>query len=55
MAVVTIDPGLYIHERLGLSLLEFISFGCSMLVLLLDELADEIDLELFIVFTVSSI
>ena len=53
--VVTLSPGIYILERLGLSLLTFIYFGCSMLVLLSDELADEIDLDLFIVFTVSSV
>ena len=51
--VVTIAPGLDILERLGLSLLTFISFGCSMLLLLSDKLACEIDLDLFIVFTVS--
>ena len=53
--VVTLAPGLDILERLGLSLLTFIYFGCSMLVLLSDKLADEIDLDLFSVFTVSSV
>ena len=51
--VVTLAPGLYILELLGLSLLTFLSFGCYMLVLLSDKLACEIDLDLFIVFTVS--
>ena len=51
--VVTLAPGLDILERLGRSLLTFISFGCSMLVLLSDKLADEIYLDLFIVFTAS--
>ena len=50
--VVTLAPGLEILERLGLSLLTFISFVCSMLVLLSDKLADEIDLDIFVVFTV---
>ena len=45
--VITLAPGLDIIERLGLSLLTFIYFGCSMLVLLLDKLADEIDLDSF--------
>ena len=53
--VVTLAPGLDILERLGLSLLTFIYFGCSMLVLLSDKLADEIYLDLFIHFTVSSV
>ena len=51
--VVILAPCLYINETLGLSLLTFIYFGCSILVLLSDKLADEIDLDLFIVFTVS--
>ena len=46
--VVTLASGLDILERLGLSLLTFISFGCSILVLLSDKMADEIDLDLFI-------
>ena len=50
---ITLATGLDIIERLVLSLLMFISFGCSMLVLLSDKLADEIDLDLFIVLTVS--
>ena len=53
--VVTLAPGLDILERLGLSLLTFIYFGCYMFVLLLDKLADEIDLDLFIIFTLSSV
>ena len=51
--VVTLAPGLEILERLGLSLLTFISFGCYMLVLLSDKMDDKVDLDLFIVFTVS--
>ena len=47
--VVTLAPGLDILERLGLLILKFIYFGCSMLVLLSNKLADEIDLDLFIV------
>ena len=38
-----------ILETLGLSLLTFISFGCSILVILSDKLADEIDLIVFVV------
>ena len=53
--VVILDPGLDIIERLGLSLFTFISFGCSVLILLSDKLADEIDLYLFSVFTVYSV
>ena len=53
--VVTLSPGLDILEILGLSLLTFIYFGCYMLVLLLDKLAEEIDLDLFIFFNFSSI
>ena len=53
--LVTLAPGLDILERLGLSLLAFISFGCYVLVLLSDKLADEIYLDLFIHFTVSSV
>ena len=45
--VVTFAPGLDIIERLGLSLLTFISFGCSILVLLSDKMSDEIDLDFF--------
>ena len=44
-----------IPERLGLSFLISISFGFSVLVLLSEKLADEIELDLFIVFTVSSV
>ena len=44
-----IAPYLDILETLGLSLLTFISFGCSILVLLSDKLADEIDLIVFVV------
>ena len=51
--VVTLAPGLDILERLGLSLLTFISFGYSMLVLLSYKIADEIDIDLFSFFTVS--
>ena len=53
--VVTLAPGLEILDRLGLSLLTFISFGYSMLIILSDKLADEIDLDLFIYFTVYSV
>ena len=53
--VVIIVPGLYILERLGLSLLTFISFGWLMLILSSNKLAYEIYLELFSVFTVSSV
>ena len=53
--VFTLAPGLDILETLGWLLLTFIYFGCSMLVLLSDKLADEIDLDLFNVFTVSSV
>ena len=51
--VFTLDPGLDILEKLVLSLLTFISFGCSMLILLSDKLADETYLDLSSVFTVS--
>ena len=44
-----------ILERLGLSLLTLIYFGCYLLVLLSDKIADEIYLDLLIVFTVSSV
>ena len=54
-SVVSLDPGIDILEILGLSLLTSIYFGCSMFVLLWDKLADEIDLALFIYFTVSYI
>ena len=53
--VVTLSTGLDTLEILGLSLLTFICFGCSMSVLLSDKLANEIELDLFIVFTVSSV
>ena len=53
--VFTLAPGLDILKTLVWLLLTFIYFGCSMLVLLSDKLADEIDLDLFIVFTVSSV
>ena len=53
--VVTLSPGLDILERLGLSLLTFIYFGCSTLILLSDKMADEIDFDLFRFFTVSSV
>ena len=49
--VITLAPGLDIIEIFGLSLLTFISFGCSMFVLLSDKLADEIYPDLFIVKT----
>ena len=52
--VVIIAPGLDILERLWLSLLTFIYFGCYMLKLLWDKLADETYLDLFGVLTVSS-
>ena len=51
--LVILATGLDILERLGLSLLTFISFGCSMLILLSDKLADETYLDLSSVFTVS--
>ena len=41
--VVTLAPGLDPLERLGLSLLTFIYLGFSMLIILSDKLADEID------------
>ena len=53
--VDTLDPGIDIVERLGLSRLLFIYFGYSMLVLLSYKLSDGIDLNLFIFKTVSSI
>ena len=53
--VIIIATGLDILETLGPSLLTFIYFGCSMLILLSDELDDEIDLDLFSVFTVYSV
>ena len=53
--VVTLAPGLGILKIIGTSLITFISFGCSMLVLLSDKLDDEIYLDSFIVFTVSSV
>ena len=53
--VVALGPGVDTLKILGLSLLKFISFNCSMLLLLSENLADEIDLGLFIVFTVSSV
>ena len=53
--VVILAPGLDTLEILRLSLLKFIYFGCSMLVLLSDKLDDEIDLDLFSVFAVSSV
>ena len=37
---VVLAPGLDILKRLGLSLFMFIYFGCSMLILLSDKLAD---------------
>ena len=49
--VVILTPGLDIPEKIGLSLITFIYFGCSMLILLSDKLADEIDLDFFNVFT----
>ena len=49
--VNTLATCLDIVERLGLSLLTFIYFSCPILVLLSDKLSDEIDLDLFIVFT----
>ena len=53
--VVILAPSLDIPETPGLSLLTFISFVCSILVLLSDKLADEIDLDLFRFLTVSYI
>ena len=53
--VVTLAPGLDILERLGLSLITFIYFGCSMLIPLSNKLADEIGFVLFIIFNVSSV
>ena len=52
---IILAPGLDIPERLGISLLKFIYFGCSMLILLSDKIADETDLDLFIYFTLSSV
>ena len=52
-SAVTLASGPYIPERLGLSFLTSISFGCYMLVLLSEKLTDEKDLDLFIVFTES--
>ena len=54
-SVITLAPSLYIIEILGLSFLTSIYFVWSMLVFLSDKLADEIDLDLFIVFTVFSV
>ena len=51
--VFTLATCLDILERLGLSLIIFLSFGFSILELLSDKLADGIDLDLFIIFTVS--
>ena len=51
--VVILAPCIDILEKLGLSLLNFIYFGCFILVLLSDKLADEIDLASFSGFTVS--
>ena len=53
-AVVILAPCLDIIETLGLSplnlsLLNFISFGCSILILLSDKLADETDLVFLVV------
>ena len=48
----TLDPCPEIPERLGLYFLIYISLGFSILVLLSEELADEIDLDLFSFFTV---
>ena len=53
--VIKLAPGLDILERLGLSLLTFIYFGCSMLVLLSDKMSDEIDLDFLFFLTVSSV
>ena len=38
--VITLAPGLDILEIIGLSLLTFIYFGCSMLVLSSDKMVD---------------
>ena len=54
-SVVTLATGTGIPERLVLYFLTYIYLGCSMLVLLSEKLADEIELDLFIVFTVSSV
>ena len=53
--VFTLAPGLDILEILELSLIKFIYFGCSVLILLSDKMSDEIDLCLFSFFTVSSV
>ena len=53
--VVILDPCLNILERLGLSPITYIYFGCSVLTLLSDKLADDIDLDLFIYFAVFSV
>ena len=47
---VLLDPYLDILETLGLSLLTFIYFGCSILVVLSYKLADEIDLVFLLFF-----
>ena len=52
-SIDTLASCLDIPEILGLSLLISISLGFSILVLLSEKLADEIDLDLFSVFTVS--
>ena len=49
----TLSPCPDIPERLELSFLIYISLGFSNLLLLLEKLADEIDLDLFTIFTVS--
>ena len=51
----TLFPCPDIPERLGLSFLISISLGFYILVLFSDKLADEIDLDLFTYFTVSSV
>ena len=51
----TLYPCLDIQERLELSFLISISLGFYILVLLSDKLADDIDLDLFTGFTVSSV
>ena len=52
--VVILDPCIDILETLGLSLITFISFGCFILSLLSDKMADKIDLVFQWFYCVSS-
>ena len=49
-SLVAVAPSLDILERPGLSFITSVYFFCDVLLLLSDKLADEIDLDLFIVF-----